>query len=407
MKQLLQGCSRSPIAVTPKNWATKKASIKSKWRIYYRFYDPAFKEDRKKWGLMVCIRGMNQYTTLEERQEATRILLNNELELLDDRGYNPVRKIFMNEESQTNAHEVGPETRFIPALEWAMRKLQAIPETKIDIKSVIKYTERAARNLFDQKAGCHYNALPISMITRKHIVYILDYCEKYNQRWSNLRFNKYKAYLSMLFKMLIGIEAIEMNPTRDIPERKVLIRKKQILDPTEKEKIHVLRERNYNFWRYIHIFFHSGSRTTEMLNLRKEDVKLLRQEFKVIVRKGQQLREDIRPINNAVLPLWEEIIAAASPGQYLFSRGLAPGDSKIRKDQICRRWDRWVVKGLGIKKSFYSLKHSHTDAIAEKFDIHHAAISNGHTTPVITMRHYAVGEQARVREALKSADVRF
>jgi hypothetical protein len=43
MKILLNGCSRSEIAVIPTNWNTKKAWIKKAWIIHYRFYDPAFK----------------------------------------------------------------------------------------------------------------------------------------------------------------------------------------------------------------------------------------------------------------------------------------------------------------------------------------------------------------------------
>lgn len=102
----------------------------------------------------------------------------------------------------------------------------------------------------------------------------------------------------------------------------------------------------------------------------------------------------------------------ADPGHYLFSRLLLPGANKIRKDQPDRRWAKYVMGlvengGLGIKKRFYSLKHLHTDMIAEKPGLDMAAASAGHTTPVVTLRHYAKGEKQRQRDALKKVDVKL
>ena len=73
MKILLNGCHYSKISVTPTNWNTKKASLKKPWKIHYRFYDPAFKDDPKyKGGLkQVAIRGINTFHTLDERQAIT------------------------------------------------------------------------------------------------------------------------------------------------------------------------------------------------------------------------------------------------------------------------------------------------------------------------------------------------
>ena len=45
--QLINGCSRTEIAVYPKNWNTKKASLKKAWYIWYRFFDPQHPEQRQ------------------------------------------------------------------------------------------------------------------------------------------------------------------------------------------------------------------------------------------------------------------------------------------------------------------------------------------------------------------------
>lgn len=57
--------------------------------------------------------------------------------------------------------------------------------------------------------------------------------------------------------------------------------------------------------------------------------------------------------------------------------------------------------GLGIKGDFYSLKHSNLDETAAALDINAAAAMAGHTTPVITLKHYAHGEKERQHERLK------
>lgn len=154
------------------------------------------------------------------------------------------------------------------------------------------------------------------------------------------------------------------------------------------------------------IFFKSGSRTTELLALRKgSDIMLDIQEFIVLVRKGKKHSRSIRIIHDETLHLWKEIWEQARPGQFLFSRGLAPGDAMIRKDQVCRRWNNHVKKdvdkgGLGIKKDFYSLKHKNLDNITKVAGIQEAQGAAGHKTPVITLT-YAVNEKQRQRDRLK------
>ena len=60
------GSTVPAISVCPKNWKSKAAKISIDWYIIYRFYDPRFKKPKQ-----VMMKGMNQFKTLAERQEAT------------------------------------------------------------------------------------------------------------------------------------------------------------------------------------------------------------------------------------------------------------------------------------------------------------------------------------------------
>ena len=89
----------------------------------------------------------------------------------------------------------------------------------------------------------------------------------------------------------------------------------------------------------------------------------------------------------------------AGPGEYLFSRGLRPGPVMINAIQISRRWRR-VRKKLEINATFYAFKKSNLDEIAAALQKHKDSVKTasemaGHTTPVITMKHYLEGEQER------------
>lgn len=418
MKSLHNGCSRSEISVTPTNWNTAKASIKKKWRIHYRFYDPAFKNNPELWGKQILLRGMNKFKDLAQRQAATRILLEKENDLLDNRGYNPVTNTYCYNIEQIE--EINPTTSFIEALWKAHAMLKGVHDMLIDIKSAIKGIALAAGKLYDTSHQKPYSALKISQVSRKHLIYIFKQCAKDNTRFSANRQNKYRAYLLMLFKELLKVEAVDSNPVTDIPIEKAGTRKlRQVLTGTERMIIDTnLRAWDYTFWRYMRIFFRSGSRTTEMLSLKNDgSVNLEAQEFRITVKKGKSYMEQIRPIPDDILPLWVEVMEQCRPGQYLFSRGFLPGQSKIRRDNVSDRWKKYVKDdpvegdpvghGLGIKKDFYSLKHLNTDKIDEQLDIEHAAATDGHTTIATTQKHYAVNHLKRKIERLKKTSVDF
>ena len=65
-------CHCTELKVYPNNWTSKNASLKKSWYVYYRFYDPNFRDNPKfKTGKLVIIKRMNQFKTVSERQERT------------------------------------------------------------------------------------------------------------------------------------------------------------------------------------------------------------------------------------------------------------------------------------------------------------------------------------------------
>ena len=75
-------------AVNPSNWKScTKSTLKKDWYISYYFYDPEFPKPKQ-----VIAKGMNDYKSIDDRRNATKIILDNEIESLKDLGYNPYTK---------------------------------------------------------------------------------------------------------------------------------------------------------------------------------------------------------------------------------------------------------------------------------------------------------------------------
>ena len=86
MSSLPQNFNCSELTVHPKGWKYCKASaLAHKGYIQYHFYDSALKKRK-----FVILKGMNSFRTLDERREATKQLIENELHLLMEKGYNPI-----------------------------------------------------------------------------------------------------------------------------------------------------------------------------------------------------------------------------------------------------------------------------------------------------------------------------
>lgn len=397
MLSLPHGCSCSDIAVHPLNWKTVNASVKITWYIHYRFYDPSvLDENGRPKCKQVSIKGMNRFRTREERKEATATLLSNEFYLLQRQGLNPIKNIQV--PVVESNFPIDSYTPFIKALRRADEMLEVTKKTHLAIRSILTYVEKSAIKL-------GIASMPVSYIKRRDIRSLLDVCRDTKKIWSANTFNHYRAHLIMLFKKMIEYECIEFNPAKDIEKKKVVKMIRPTLSPEQRQAVDQhLRNKYYTFWRFTHIFFHSGGRETELLQLKGKDVDLTRQVYRSIIKKGREQREVERTIKDIALPLWTEILSNCAPEDYIFSKFLQPGPKSIRADQITKRWYKYVKNkktGLGFTADFYSLKHLNTSETVDALDEQAAALQNAHTTSAMVISIYDVKQKERKHNRLK------
>lgn len=393
MLQLPNNCRAGNISVFPKNWKTSKADLSKTWRINYWFYDDSIGQKRQ-----VVIK-MNKFKTLQERQDAVRELIENEIDLIQRQGFNQITRVF-NSPTQDQISEFTPLSE---ALEYVSNEIKGKVEraTYLDIRSCLNYLQPAASAL-------GYNRLPLKDLKRKHVKSLLDQCGKMKSNWSANNYNHYRKYLSILFNELVELEALELNYCKTISKQKSVKRIRVTLSMEERKRIDDhLYANYYSFWRFLNIFFHSGSRITEVMSVRETDVNLQQQKFKVLIKKGKSSREEWRTIPDSCIELWRQVVREAKPGDYLFSEGLLPGDKKISSRQITKRWRVHVKEKLDITADFYSLKHSNLDEVSAQLGVLAAQAMAGHSTPVVTMNHYLVGEGSRQHERLKQVNNSF
>jgi site-specific recombinase XerC len=397
MISLPNDCYCSELKVNPSNWKTLKKITKG-WFIYYRFYDPIAKQKGQHVkGKLVTVQGMNHFKTVGDRRKATTQLLNDEIHRLK-LGYNP---ILGDVQPDINSSFIDSRTPFINALEMVESGFSAAPSTKSDFQVILRYVKEATAQL-------RLEAISIGSVTRKHIKLILAQIERNRGKESSHRYNKVRSYLMILFKELVELEAIDANPVREVSKRKKMERLRPVLSLEERTKVNeYLQEHDRPFWRFTHIFFHSGARLTELMKLRLQDVNLNNQTLKVTVIKGRSRKEVLKPIKHIALPFWQEVVKDATEGQYLFAEGLLPGNEPIRTDQIAKRWYRHIKKKLKITADFYSLKHSNLDETAALLSLQDASVMASHTSVALTSKYYAIGEKDRQIERLRNVNNKF
>lgn len=388
MINLPNGCTCSNLSVYPKNWNSKSAKVSFDWYIKYRFYD--FKHEKPK---QVIVKGMNQFKTLLERQNATKNALSVEMDKLIKEGYNPFPKAQI---SSIDNSIITLETSVLDALLSVNEKVEVSTRTKQDLKFMLSTVGKAIKSL----ALIKY---PISQVSRKTIKMILEAASN-----SPDRFNKNRSYLMILFSELCELELVETNPVRDIKKKKVVKHIRQVLTDEERTAVNEHLKNNYpEFHRFLHIFFHSGARISELVRVKEADVDLPNQRYKVIIQKGREHREVWKTIKNIVLPQWTDIMLQASKGDFVFSKGLKPGVSQIQPYQVTKRWYRLVKNKLGIKADFYSLKHLHTTEVVDLLSEKEAAKHNEHTSTAMVVGIYDVKRKDRQHNNVKELKNKF
>lgn len=387
MIYLSNGCRYSALSVNPKNWKSKNASVKKKWRITYRFYDRIGKVKQ------VALKGMNHFRSLEERQIATRALVENEVKLLTHHCYNPITG-HTSEPSETS--DINPCTGFIDALRYAKEQLECSAGTMASINSAINVLEKIAEDLrIENKA--------IGEIRPKNIMQLLKKVTSVSS------YNHYRAYLLMIFKQLFLLDAIEINPVRDIPKKKTIRRIKTVLSAAERKTVNDYYYTNFYYhWRYMQIFFHSGTRSTELFSVKAKNVDLKNQRYKCLVKKRRVWTEVYKTIKDVALPLWKEVLNEVKDQEhYLFSKYLRPGATMKHPGIVTQHWRKHIKKKLGIEACFYSLKHSNTTETVDILSDQDAAAMNSHTSTAMVVNFYDVGREKRQHERLKKVNNPF
>jgi integrase len=395
MITLPNGCRCSEISVSPSNWNKSGASVQKNWRIHYRFYDPS----QTKPYQVIIKAGINHIKDLEERRFTVKKLIEYEYEKLKEGGYNPIKKVLT--AGPEHHYEIDPATPFIEALRLSLKKLSVVQQTRDDIHYIINGLEKAASQM-------QMSTFPISKISRKHIKMVLEHCGRINKSWSANRLNVYRAYLLMLFKELVELEVVPVNPVRDISKMKTFKKLKPVLSESQRGIINKhLKDKDYRFWLFANLFFHSGARIREITQIRHKDVNLKEQFYTTIIRKGREYREVRRTIKTIALPFWEEFLKDCTRDQYLFGVDFLPADKPMIPDTITRRWQRVVKKDLGIQIDFYSLKHLNTSEIVDQLGDKAAAEQNGHLSTLMVNTVYDVRKDLRQHQMLKEAKNTF
>lgn len=84
-----------------------------------------------------------------------------------------------------------------------------------------------------------------------------------------------------------------------------------------------------------------------------------------------------------------------------------PGKFKLQPKKITNLWKEYVKQDLKIDVDFYPLKHLNLDETSAILDAEAAAKMAGHTSTVITLKHYLINEEQRELEKLKKVNNKF
>jgi len=464
MTELPNGCGYTKPYVNPCDWDQPNAFLDSEWYIEYWFFDPTFKDRFPRGKRCNYKKGFKDAKTLTERRKLVREALRKIIERLEN-GYNPITKQTLkqqdsynlrpqypeesalrpitennkistsqdllkvankvaletekaqklNEENNADSfviHILTPDLPFIEALWKAYRKLKGVPGHLGHVRGAIRAMNRAAFLL-------NYLSIPISEITPQHIMLSFELLAKINPRFTDKTQNKLRSYLVSLFRELAIARAVSSNFIKELPILPEDEPLRRVLEEEEIIKIdRYLKERDYNYWRFIHLFHQSGCRETEFSKVQVGNVNLNKMEFTVWVLKGRVYREVIKPIALSVLHLWKEVISECHVFAneiknssivdkiFLFSKFVKPGFFYIRPDQFGRRWKKYVKVDLGIDKDLYKLKHLYSDRIAAALSLKHAQHQNSHEIAATTLI-YTVNEEQRRMEELKNIAIPF
>ncbi|WP_027384947.1 tyrosine-type recombinase/integrase [Epilithonimonas caeni] len=403
MKNLKNGCSRTEVFISPKNYKElrSKEDLKKKWFVQCIFYDPLFESKYPK-GFQYRMK-VNVFDNIIERKKAVEATKEEMIKGLDFHNFNPISKQYMVSESE----ELRPDLFLYEALTISQNTISASPHHLKQIRCAVNRMQKFIEVL-------RYDFIFIKDIKIWHIKNLLE-----KMKLTPSVYNKFRHYLMTLFRELIQYGCIDHNPVRDITKKIEATKIRKVLT---KKNVNIilkyLQGNHYEFYRYTQIFFLSGARSAELLRVQRKHVDLENQEYVVLIKKGRQYIWETKVIIPEALPLWTEILnECIYEDDYVFAVFQCPGLEPVKPTTITRKWSRIVKnnknildengKPIEVTEDFYSLKHLFLDILDELsdkvpvIDINLAQGAANHKSNRTT-GIYAVGRKNRANEYLKN-----
>lgn len=378
-------------SVYPTNWENPRCSMKKDWYIQYYLYAPLQKPKLK------ILKGMNKFKTWEQRVKATKELLDAEILKLS---------------SSTALSSTNGKQQF-SSLEAALMHMVEL-KRKTCVARHCDNLETTTRRFCKVGRTLGFS-LHVQGTTRQTCLYILEHMgetlkrleEKNFTGFSDKTYNRYVKDLGTLFSDLMYWEYTDYNPFAKMKKRAVIKDLKIVASEQQRSMIDkYIKSKDYCFWRFMHIFFHSGARESELVRMKMTDIHLKERFFIVEIRKGQSKRKEIKAILPEAYRHWAEIIAEG--GIYPFGTDFQPGNKPVIVNQVPKLWNRYVKKELKLENiDFYSLKHLHTDLIEQAAGMDLAQAHDDHLQQSTTASIYAVGAKSRKLNALKQLNIKF
>jgi len=449
---LLNGCYHTEISVTPETWQRKNASTANDWVVWYRYYDPKHHEKYPS-GKYIPVQGMNGYKDLVKRQEATRRIIKMQEQLLQVHHYNPITGSINNSTgagTTTDTSLLSKKDSLEAAIHFAFKNLDVSNKYRTEIRVKIPHILEAAKSLlYDPEAddlrvltkteaekgvllGYTLDKLQFPQFKLYHAQVLLKRIGQSDKlNWTNNNYNAYKKCISSLFNYLFKAGYISENPVKAVPKLKHTRKDKELQNKEETEKVLThLRAKYYTFYRFAMIFWKSGTRITELMRVKLNDVDLQKKGFWATVKKtgGGEYKRVWKSIDMSVLHLWRELldIPAARHGDYfVFGKHLRPNEKSISEVQVTRRWTRLVknskilqAEGIYVKSGFYDFKHDNTTSIVDREarDLVEAAIEkaqekaaaiNSHASTKMVKTVYDLRREKRKIELLRLAKTKL
>jgi len=411
---LPNNCRRGKISITPSNW-DKDADPKTIWKIEYYFYDDNTRlNDRQRFK-------KNPLNSLKEKQHWVRKTLQTEEEKLK-KGYNPITgntlKIvpdFIAAQKAANS-----SMTIVDALEYAFKKLNCVKHYQENVKYMKNYFIEITK----KENMAHVLAKDFD---EQYIKHILTECGKqkkldrieYEKKgtgqrivgepWNNNRYNYWRALLNSLMIILEDDRIIPRVFTKSVKQLKKTDPKRRVINEDERQLLNKAYKNGlipYETWRYIVVFYQAFRRHAEFRRIKREHIRLKEQKVDIYQLKGRSYKWVEATILDEALPFWKELYEQAKPGQYIFSKGLKPGDTEINPKQFSRSWNRLMKKKLGIEADSYTLKHWALDELAAILELEAARKAAGHSSAKVT-RLYAQGEDEREHNRLKKVKIKL